>query len=128
MGNSLEVRVPFLDKDSVAYAWDNIPLQLNDNDALKKVLKETLAIYYPKKIIQTDKKGFSVPIEDWLRNELKDNVQEYIFQKPFYGEDHINITKVKGFVTDFFDRKHNNGWGVWHIYAWQKWAYTHVID
>ena len=123
MGNSLEVRVPFLDKESIAYAWDKVPLQLNNTKDLKKVLKNNLAIYYPNDLIQTQKKGFSVPIDKWLRKELKKDVMEHIFNKPFYGRDNLNVVKIKKLVSDFYENKHNNAWGVWHVYAWQKWAY-----
>lgn len=33
---------------------------------------------------------------------------------------------IKDYVSQFLNGEHNNGWGVWHIYAWQKWAYNHV--
>ncbi|TCK68822.1 asparagine synthase (glutamine-hydrolysing) [Winogradskyella wandonensis] len=128
MANSLEVRVPFLDKNSINYAWNDIPLQLESANDLKKGLKDDLAAYYPKEYIETQKKGFSVPIESWLRNELKDSVEDYILNKPFYGESFINVNKIKSFIIDFYKGRHNNGWGVWHVYAWQKWAYTHVIE
>jgi len=85
-------------------------------------------MYYPKTIIQTKKKGFSVPIVKWLFQDLRENVEDYIFKKPIYGDNIINTDEIKKFVRDFYDRKHNNGWGVWHIYAWQKWAYTHLIN
>lgn len=71
--------------------------------------------------------GFSVPIEDWLRNELKPEVEEYIFTKPFYGEAILNVEEVRNYVRQFYEGKSNNGWGIWHIYAWQKWAYEHVL-
>ena len=127
MGNSLEVRVPFLDKKSIDYALRHTPLELKKHSQLKAVLKQSLEKYFPKKLIQQQKKGFSVPIEDWLKNELKEDVLDHIHNKPFYGREYIDVQAVKNYVTEFYEGKNENGWGIWHIYAWQKWAYRHVL-
>ncbi|MBV1924496.1 MAG: asparagine synthase (glutamine-hydrolyzing) [Flavobacteriaceae bacterium] len=128
MGNSLEVRVPLLDKKSINFAWYHAPVNLDNHSQLKQVLKESLSTFLPKELIEKKKKGFDVPIEHWLRNELKDDLKQYIFNKPFYGEDFINVASVKEYVSNFLNEKHNNSWGVWHIYAWQKWYYGHVYS
>ncbi len=69
-----------------------------------------------------------MPIENLLRNELRTDVEEYIFNKPFYGNEYINVPKVKEYVSSFLKGDHNNGWGVWHVYSWQKWANYHVTN
>jgi asparagine synthase (glutamine-hydrolysing) len=127
MGNSLEVRVPFLDKKSIDFAWKNTPLKLDNESQLKSVLKQCLSFYFPKEIIEQKKKGFGVPIEDWLKNQLRTDVEAFVFNKPIYGSEHINVKKLRAYVRDFYVNDTKNGWGVWHIYAWQKWAYTHVV-
>ena len=66
-------------------------------------------------------------MKSWLRNELKQDLETFVFDKYFYGEEILNINEIKIFVRDFIDEKHDNQWGVWHIYAWQKWAYTHNL-
>lgn len=128
MGNSLEVRVPFLDKESIDFAWKNTPLSLKNHAELKQILKQCLEIYFPKEIIEQKKKGFGVPIEYWLKNQLKTDVETFIFKKPIYGEGIINSKALRQYVKDFYDEKFKGGWGVWHIYAWQKWAYYHVLN
>lgn len=128
MGNSLEVRVPFLDKESIEFAWKLKVPSLKRNNDLKKELKISLAKFIPKKIIEEKKKGFSVPMYTWLHNELKEDVIKLVFNTPFYGEDFINVEEVKKYVYDFYSKEHSSEWGVWHIYAWQKWAVTHVLN
>lgn len=128
MGNSLEVRVPFLDKSSIEFAWNNTPIELRNHSQLKHVLKQSLEQFFPKELIETKKKGFSIPIEDWLKNELRTDVEEFVFNKPFYGEEIINVEAIRNYVTNFYQGKFNSGWGIWHIYAWQKWAYGHVLN
>ena len=66
-------------------------------------------------------------MKSWLRNELKEELIEYIFDRKFYGDNILDVKIVKKYVQDFLDDNHDNEWGVWHIYAWQKWAYTHKL-
>ncbi|OUS02028.1 asparagine synthase (glutamine-hydrolyzing) [Flavobacteriales bacterium 33_180_T64] len=125
MQHSLEVRVPFLDKESISRAWQ-LNSRLKDKTELKKELKTLLSKKVPSTLINKKKMGFSVPLYDWLHNDLKSDVKTWVFERPFYGEDIMDVSVLQQYVSDFFDGKHNNSWGVWHIYAWQKWASLHV--
>lgn len=124
MAHSLEVRVPFLYKSVITLAWKQKG-QLQSKQDLKKDLKVLLANEVPESLINKKKMGFSVPLEDWLHQHLKQDVLDVVFEKPFYGDDIINVKAARGYINDFFDKKHNNAWGVWHIYAWQKWWIIH---
>ncbi|MEY8848345.1 asparagine synthase (glutamine-hydrolyzing) [Psychroserpens sp. XS_ASV72] len=125
MANSLEVRVPFLDKESVAFSWE-LDSDLPKHKILKKVLKECLEAFVPKELINAQKMGFSVPIDDWLKNELREDVHKHIFETPFYGADVLNVHQIRKFVKAYYDDGFFSSWGVWHIYAWQKWATKHL--
>ena len=125
MKHSLEVRVPFLDKSCIQHAW-NIKGSLETKADLKKELKQELAKKVPKEIINKKKMGFTVPLLEWLRNELKQDVIDHVLEKPFYGESIFNVHVLKNYTEDFYNKKHNDAWGIWHIYAWQKWATIHV--
>ena len=122
MAHSMEVRVPFLGKKSIRNAWEYIPKIVKGKFALKGMLKQCLSLYIPRDIIEENKKGFSVPIEYWLRNQLRNDLKKVIFEMQFYGGDCIEKKAVQEYVSDFLLNKHNESWGVWNIYAWQKWA------
>lgn len=122
MAHSLEVRVPFLDKEVILEAWKTIPKLNGTKFQLKEKLKELIAIYYPKDMIEAKKKGFSVPVEEWLRNELKNDLKHVILNTPLYGIRDDKVNMIRKYIQDFLDRKHDHSWGVWHVYAWQKWA------
>lgn len=127
MKNSLEVRVPLLDKDIITHAWGKVNMLHSKRD-LKKDLKKILALEIPESLINQKKMGFSVPLFNWLHNELKESVYKLIFDTSFYGENVINVVEVKQYVQDFYDGKHEDTWGVWHIYAWQRWATDYVFS
>jgi asparagine synthase (glutamine-hydrolysing) len=121
MRNSLEVRVPFLDKEVIQEAWGSMH-DISDLKKLKQPLKEFVYTYIPKELMMQSKKGFTIPMKDWLRSSLKKDLVYTVCEMPFYGSEHFNTKPLVDYVKDFLDDKHQNEWGVWHIYAWQKWA------
>lgn len=72
MAAGVEVRVPFLDKELVEFAY-NIPDNLKQNGMQSKwILKKALENYLPLNIIYRPKSGFGVPLRSWMRNELRE--------------------------------------------------------
>lgn len=126
MAHSLEVRVPFLDKESIGWAWSQKG-RLNSKQELKKELKDLLAKEVPETIINQKKMGFTVPLKTWLHTELQSDVRHVVFERPFYGATVMDVSVLRAYVQEFYDNKHDNAWGVWHIYAWQKWWLMHGV-
>ena len=122
MSNSLEVRVPFLDAEVINYSLNIIPqLGISHNNP-KHLLKECLSAFVPKSLIDFKKRGFSVPIEKWMHNQLRDDIIHHLIDKPIFGANLIEQDVFREQVLGFFDNKKVNAWGLWHMYVWQKWA------
>ncbi|MER2556682.1 MAG: asparagine synthase (glutamine-hydrolyzing) [Candidatus Competibacter denitrificans] len=81
MVNSLEVRVPFLDYRLVEFA-ESLPCHLKIKGLTGKYLhKKTLQKWLPKTVIYRKKKGFSNPIEHWLRTKkIRSLIEEYLLE------------------------------------------------
>ncbi|TXG38871.1 asparagine synthase (glutamine-hydrolyzing) [Seonamhaeicola maritimus] len=122
MANSLEVRVPFLDKEVVRETFNRLPETFQSSNDLKKTLKLLMLDFYSSSSINNKKQGFAVPMEKWLKGPLKKEVKTLVFDTAFYGAGLIKTNAIKDYVKDFYANKHEAAWGVWHIYAWQKWA------
>ena len=76
MKNSLEVRSPFLDLDLIQYAINvSDSVKLNDGKTLKYLTKKIALEKIPKKIVELPKKGFNVPLDSLIRNDLKSMVK-----------------------------------------------------
>ena len=71
MAVSLEVRVPLLDPDIFSFAWGLHPDDRVNNGKGKWPLRQLLNRYVPAEIVERPKMGFGVPINKWLRNELR---------------------------------------------------------
>jgi asparagine synthase (glutamine-hydrolysing) len=122
MANSLEVRVPFLDKEIIEFSNTIKPEYGIKHQKSKLILRSLLRLYVPAEITDLPKKGFSVPIEKWLKNELKNDYLKTVLEQPFFGNQFIDRNCLEKLTEDFFEKNKGNAWGLWHIYAWQKWA------
>jgi asparagine synthase (glutamine-hydrolysing) len=82
MANSLEVRCPLLDHklmELIAQIPSGLKLQ---NGTGKYIFKKSLECVLPKDVLTRAKKGFSMPVAEWFRGELKDYAHAAIFDSP----------------------------------------------
>ena len=78
MANSLELRVPFLDKEVFRFAAQ-IPFDYRlSNGTTKNVLREAVRSILPSEVAERKKLGFPVPLRKWLREEFYKPVRELI--------------------------------------------------
>ena len=90
MFNSLESRLPFLDKNIQNFS-QLVPQDFKMNQNYGKIiLKKTLEKYIPSHLIYKPKMGFSVPIDNWLRVELKDFALETLNKKSLFEQNNLN--------------------------------------
>lgn len=95
MAFSLEAREPFLDTQIVDFAL-KLPWKYKYNRGITKYLiKRICKKYLPNEIINRNKKGFEVPISEWLRGPLKKWCIERIEEKSLYENLPINIENVR---------------------------------
>ncbi|MEO8234800.1 MAG: asparagine synthase (glutamine-hydrolyzing) [Flavobacterium sp.] len=122
MANNIEVRVPLLDKEIIEFSNTIIPEYGINHKTPKLVLRNLLNQFVDKEITSLPKKGFSIPIKKWLKNELKDDFIKTVIEKPFFGKEYINESILLKNIHDFYDQEDVNASTIWHLYAWQKWA------
>ena len=78
MSNSLEVRVPFVDKEVYNFA-SQIPGKWKIKDRrLKSILIDSMSNLIPDEIKNRKKMGFTLPFDQWLRTSLRKNVDEVL--------------------------------------------------
>lgn len=121
MGNSVEVRVPYLSKEVIGRSSLYEPRMRTAAD-LKKPLKEIFGKCYPNGRTLNRKTGFTLPLAKLLQGPLREDVLEKSVHRTVFGAGLIDPAAVASFVQDYYDGKHAHHQAVWHIYAWQKWA------
>ncbi|OFY62609.1 MAG: asparagine synthase (glutamine-hydrolyzing) [Bacteroidetes bacterium RIFCSPLOWO2_02_FULL_36_8] len=119
MYNSLEVRLPFLDKDLMSYVATLKKNQILHNGNLKYISKKIAEKYLPLGTIYRDKWGFSIPIEKWFREELRNHAKEVILDSRNFFPG-LNLTFVEKIMNE-----HQNGVDhsnkLWALYVLHKW-------
>lgn len=82
MAASIELRVPFLDHRIVEFAG-RLPCHLKVRDGQTKyLLKEVMRKRLPAEILMARKRGFPIPIGQWLRGELYRSAQSWLLDSP----------------------------------------------
>ncbi len=100
MLNSLEARVPILDH-KVAELSFKIPSKFKLNDGDKKyILKKALGKYLPDSVINHPKQGFTVPMELWFRDSLKDYINDRLNSKNSILNQYFDINYIQKTVKD----------------------------
>lgn len=128
MAVSLETRVPMLDKDVVEFAW-TLPIEyLKDGTTGKRVLREMLYRYVPREMLDRPKKGFSIPVDKWLREdkELRAWAEELINPDLISAQGFLNKDEVWRIWTDLIERKI---WRpqIWYILMFQQWLKEEAV-
>lgn len=121
MAVSLETRVPMLDKDVVEFAW-TLPVDYKRGEGVgKKVLRDVLYRYVPREMMERPKKGFSIPIDKWLRQpELREWAEGLIHKSTLTSQGILDPDVVWKIWDDFI----NHGeWRIqiWYILMFQQW-------
>jgi asparagine synthase (glutamine-hydrolysing) len=122
MGNSLEVRVPFLDKKTIEFSQKISPQLGIKHLTNKLILKNSLSKFIPEYLIMKGKKGFTVPLKEWFMGPLREDLEYCLLKLEIYGSDNLNTDIIKSELNNFFNGIDVSEWGIWHIYSWQKWA------
>jgi len=121
MANSLEVRSPFLDRDLVEYAF-SIPGKFKIGNFKGKILlKETFKNRLPKWSRNLQKKGFEVPIADWLCNDLKKLVEDSSSKKNLEKLGIINPSVVDEWKQGLYSKKRDTSWQLWSLISYKQW-------
>jgi asparagine synthase (glutamine-hydrolysing) len=80
MAHGLELRVPFLDR-ALVEACFRIPGDRKlQGDSPKSLLLASLGVELPREIVNRPKRGFTLPLERWLRGEMRPVVEDALLQ------------------------------------------------
>lgn len=125
MHHSLEVRVPLLDMEVVELAARVDPsAALADDGEGKQVLRRALARRLPGVAIPSAKKGFTVPLGRWLRDDLRPLVQDLLADP--YPSGVFAPGEVMAWYEEHRAGRLDRTKGLWNLLALQLWARTHL--
>ena len=121
MAYGLEVRTPFVSKKVIEFSQN---IRIEDkikNGQSKFLLKQVLKKYLPENLYKGQKRGFSVPINEWLKYELKDMLTDFS-SKAFVNKQGIfNFNELSQIINYHFKGKINNEKFLWSYLIFQNW-------
>jgi asparagine synthase (glutamine-hydrolysing) len=120
MANSLEVRVPYLDHKFLELCA-TIPGSMKLKGLTTKyIFKKSMLKLLPKNIVHRKKQGFSFPIKNWLRNELKEYMQDMLYNSEIIREnfDSYHLNKL---VEQHLRGTQNHSHRLWALMNLELW-------
>lgn len=121
MAVSLELRAPFLDHRLVEFAA-GLPAGLKVRRMqLKSLLKRAVAPWLPKEIVHRQKRGFSVPIARWLRNEMRPLVNDLLSESRLRNEGLFNPAYVRRMIDEHQSGRRDHRKPLWALVCFETW-------
>lgn len=121
MAVSLESRVPFLDHRVAEFAW-RLPLNYKLRAGQSKwVLRQVLYRHVPRELIDRPKMGFGVPLDKWLRNELRDWSESLLNYDLLQQQGLFDANAVRLMWQQHLSGKYNWQYHLWDILMFQAW-------
>ncbi|TBN06524.1 asparagine synthase (glutamine-hydrolyzing) [Hyunsoonleella flava] len=121
MAYSLEIRSPFLDYRIIELAR-TLPINYRYRKGIrKKILRDILSEYIPESVFDQPKRGFSIPLHDWIRTDLKDEIIETLNDEFLNKVPNLNIVKFKEQLNYHLENKQDHTANIWKLFILGKW-------
>lgn len=130
MANSLEGRSPFLCKEMLEYAPG-----LNDNFKIngsktKYLLRQLAKKYLPAELINQPKRGFEIPLKNWVNNQLKEIIHDYIASQGALNKQMVDekftASLLNNKVKMAAEKRAKLLWTLFCMEVWYKKAYKQL--
>jgi asparagine synthase (glutamine-hydrolysing) len=109
----LETRIPLLDPEVAAFAW-TLPVSMNlKNGAGKWLLRKSLLKFLPEDLVERPKRGFAVPIGEWLRGPLRPWAEDLLDERTLGASGLFDPAPIRAQW-----REHVAGTRNWHYQLW----------
>lgn len=121
MATSLEARVPFLDYRFIELI-SSIPGDLKLKGMKTKwILKQAMMDILPKEILVRGKEGFSIPIKNWLQNELKPMMMDVLSPDRIKREGYFNSQYIEILKNEHLKGIENHSHRIWALMMFEMW-------
>jgi asparagine synthase (glutamine-hydrolysing) len=118
MASSVEVRVPFLDRELAEFAAWNIPPDLKlkgfVRPTTKHILRQAMRDVLPAEVLRQPKAGFAAPVDYWLANDLREMVDDLLSETNIRSRGLFRPEAVRRFIDE-----QRNGAEDWSMQIWQ---------
>lgn len=125
MAVGLETRAPLLDHRLVEFSF-RMPSALHLHGGQTKwILRQILERHVPRALFDRPKMGFAVPIEKWLRNELRDWAEDLLSKQKIVDQGILNPGPVHALWQQYLSGRTNAQYAIWAILMLNAWIETY---
>ena len=118
MASSVEVRVPFLDRELAEFVARHVPPRLKLKGSVqattKYIFRKAMQDLLPQEVLRQPKAGFAAPIDYWLANDLKTMVDDLLSESSVRGRGLFQSSVIRRYVDE-----HRAGTQDWSMQIWQ---------
>ena len=125
MYHSLEVRVPLLSNEMIAYSAG---LGYTDciSDGVGKInLKNLLIEQSDRELVLKPKKGFIIPLGDWIKGALRKDIEAKLLNMPASLAVFFRKAEINNLLHEHFSGKQDWSWFIWTLYSLVNWSENH---
>jgi asparagine synthase (glutamine-hydrolysing) len=127
MATSLETRAPFLDVDVMELAF-SMPGHLKIRGGRRKhVVKEALKELLPSQILNRKKEGFSIPMKQWLRRELRPMMDRLLARDRLAARGLVDPAETHRLIADHCEGRANHAHVLFSLMVFERWAEEFAI-
>ncbi len=121
MANSIEMRVPFLDHELVAFL-ETLPSSLKIRGSMQKYLhKKACEAVLPSEIVHRKKRGFATPIDEWLQNDLAKTLQRLFNERDSAVREYFNLHTINQMILLHQTRRENYQRHLFALLSFELW-------
>ena len=124
MSVGLEVRAPLLDTAVAEFAWSLPAGFLADHAGGKRILRDVMHRYVPRELTDRPKRGFSPPVEDWLRGPLHDWALDLLDPASLSREGYFRPRAVETVWKQHMAGWRNHSNLIWSLLMFRSWLHA----
>lgn len=119
MASSLETRAPFLDHRVFEFAA-RVPVAIKVGDG-KRLLRKVLYRHVPRELIDRPKMGFGIPLDAWLRGELRGWAESLLSREALARGGYFDVDTVRAVWGQHLNGSRSLGYRLWSVLMFQAW-------
>jgi len=121
MAASLEARAPLLDRRLVEFAF-SLPADWKVRGGTGKwFFKKAMAGILDERILNRQKQGFSIPIKNWLKDELKELMLETLSEKKIRSMGYFSYPYIQSMIREHLQNRENHSHRLWALIQFHLW-------
>lgn len=130
MASSVEVRVPFLDRELAEFVAREVPPRLKlkglFRSSRKHILRSAMPDHLPREVQRHPKAGFAAPLDDWLANDLREMVADLLSEDRVRRRGLFDPGAVLRLVDEHHAGRHERSMQLWQLMTLELWMRAFV--